>query len=136
MEAYRPIMLNGAHLVALYAIAYISSAQFPQNILEYIVLGMASAWLFYGTYLLQLDKKRVSSLFFAAIAAMPWAFYGEMWYINNHREGIPDDVFAANVEHAIMIYQSFKYMFLFCAAGVAVIGLYQSVRSFGNTGLN
>lgn len=136
MEAYRPIMLNGAHFVALYAIAYISSSQFPQNILEYIVLGAASLWLFYGTYLLQTEQRRLSSLFFAAIAAMPWAFYGEMWYIYNHREGIADDVFAANVDHAIMIYHSFKYMFLICAAGAALKGMYQAIRSFGNTGLN
>ena len=42
LDDYRPIFINGVHLVALYAVAYISAPLTPANILEYIVLAAAS----------------------------------------------------------------------------------------------
>ena len=53
MEAYRPIMLNGSYLVALYAVAYIVAPFYPQGILELSCLALASVWLLFGLYNLQ-----------------------------------------------------------------------------------
>ena len=39
MEDYRPVMLNGSYLVALYAIAYITAPLTPQSYLEYALLA-------------------------------------------------------------------------------------------------
>lgn len=133
MEEYRPIFVCGVHFVALYAIGYISASLYPANMLEYIVLAAASLWMLYGVYLLQKERRRMSSLFFAGIALMPWAFYGELYYINANKEGIPEEVFAQNLEHAIFIYQSFKFVFLACATAAALKGLIQSIREFGST---
>ena len=73
MEEYRPILINVIHLVALYAVAYIAAPLTPSSYLEYALLGLASAWLLYGMVLLQKEKRRPSSVFFAAIAVIPWA---------------------------------------------------------------
>lgn len=134
MEAYRPIMLNLTHVVALWAVAYIAAALTPQSILEYVLLGLASLWLLYATWLMQKEHRRPTSLFFCGCALMPWAFYGELIYINANNEGIDPEVFAANLKHAIFIYQSFKFVFLVCAFFGAVKGLYQAVRDFANYG--
>lgn len=136
MEEYRPIMLNGAHLVALYAVAYISAPLTPVNLVEYAVLALASMWLMYAMVLMQKEKRRMSSLFFAAIALIPWAFYGELWYINNNNQGIEREVFESNLAHAVFIYQSFKYLFLVCATGAAFKGLYLAVKDFASSGQN
>lgn len=133
MEAYRPIMLNGSYLVALYAVAYISAPLTPQGILEYVVLALASAWLLFGLYNLQKEHRRPSSMFFGAIALIPWAFYGELWYINSNNDGIDPQVFEQNLKHAIMVYQSFKYVIMACAVGAALKGLWLSFKNFGST---
>lgn len=133
MEEYRPVMLNCSYLVALYAIAYISAPLTPNGYLEYGMLALASCWMFYGSLMLQKVKRRPSSLFYGAIALIPWAFYGELWYINNNREGIDEAVFQSNLEHAIFVYQSFKYVVLGCAVLATFKGLYEAVRSFGST---
>lgn len=133
LDDYRPIFINGVHLVALYAVAYISAPLTPANILEYIVLAAASAWLLYAMYLMQKEKRHPSSMFFAAIALIPWAFYGELWYINSNKDGIPPEVFEQNLSHAVFIYQSFKYLILACAAGAAFKGLFVAVREFGSS---
>lgn len=133
MEEYRHIFINCAHLVALYAIAYISAPLTPANILEYVVLALASMWLVYATYLMQKQRRRPSSMFFLAMALVPWAFYGELWYIYGHRDGISDEVFEQNLAHAVFIYQSFKYLILACAVVAAFKGIYQAVRDFGNS---
>lgn len=133
MEDYRPIMLNGSYMVALYAVAYISAPLTPQSILEYGVLAVASAWLLYGMMLLHKEKRRPSAVFFGAIALIPWAFYGELMYINANKEGIEPEVFESNLKHAVMVYQSFKYMIMACAAGAAVKGMWNALRNFGST---
>lgn len=133
MEDYRPVMLNGSYLVALYAIAYITAPLTPQSYLEYALLALASVWLLFGLYNLQKERRRTSSMFFGAIALIPWAFYGELWYINSNKDGIDPQVFASNLEHAIMVYQSFKYMMLACAVGAAIKGLWLSFKNFGST---
>lgn len=133
LDDYRPIFVNGVHLVALYAVAYISAPLTPANILEYVVLFAASAWLLYAVYLLQKERRRPSSMFFAAIALMPWAFYGELWYIFSKQSEIPPEVFEQNLSHAVFVYQSFKYTFLACAVVAAFKGLYLAARDFGNS---
>ena len=134
MEDYRPIMLNGAHLVALYALAYISAPLTPQNLLEYVVLAVASLWLLYAMVLMTRERRRPSSLFYGAIAVIPWAFYLELWYINSNNEGIEREVFEANLAHAVAIYQSFKYLILACAVGATFKGLYLAVNNFARSG--
>lgn len=134
MDAYRPVMLNLAHIVALWAVAYIAAPVTPQSVLEYVMLGLASAWLLFATVLAQKEGRRPTSLFFCCCALMPWAFYGELMYINANKEGIDPEVFAANLKHAIFIYQSFKFMFLVCGFLAAAKGLFQAIRDFANTG--
>ena len=134
MDDYRPIMINGAHLVALYALAYISAPLTPHNWLEYGVLAAASLWLLYAMVLMTRARRRPSSLFYGAIAVIPWAFYLELWYINAHNEGIEREVFEANLAHAVAIYQSFKYLILACAVGATFKGLYQAVKNFARSG--
>lgn len=134
MDDYRPIMINGAHLVALYALAYISAPLTPQNWLEYGVLAAASLWLLYAMVLMTRARRRPSSLFYGAIAVIPWAFYLELWYIKTHNEGIEREVFEANLAHAVAIYQSFKYLILACAVGATFKGLYQAVKNFARSG--
>lgn len=133
LDDYRPLVINGVHLIALYAVAYISAPLTPSNTLEYIVLGVASLWLLYAMYLLQQEKRRTSSMFFAAIAVIPWAFYAELWYINTHKDGIAPEVFEQNLSHALFIYQSFKYLILACAIVAAFKGLFIAMREFGNS---
>ncbi|HIV55009.1 MAG TPA: hypothetical protein H9898_04445 [Candidatus Anaerobiospirillum stercoravium] len=134
MDDYRPIMINGAHLVALYALAYISAPLTPHNWLEYGVLAAASLWLLYAMVLMTRARRRPSSLFYGAIAVIPWAFYLELWYIKTHNEGIEREVFEANLAHAVAIYQSFKYLILACAVGATFKGLYQAVKNFARSG--
>lgn len=134
MEAYRPIMLNLTHLVALWAITYISSSLTPQNLVEYAVLAVASLWMLYATALLNRAKRRPSAVFFGICALMPWCFYLELWYINQNNQDIAPEVFEANLQHAIFVYQSFKYMFLICGFAAACKGLYQAIREFASTG--
>lgn len=133
LDDYRPLVVNGMHLIALYAVAYISAPLTPSNFVEYVVLGVASLWLLYAMYLMQKDKRRPSSMFFAAIALIPWAFYGELWYINANKDGIAPEVFEQNLTHAVFIYQSFKYLMLACAIGAAFKGLFIAMREFGNS---
>ncbi len=134
MDDYRPIMINGAHLVALYALAYISAPLTPHNWLEYGVLAAASLWLLYAMVLMTRARRRPSSLFYGAIAVIPWAFYLELWYIKTHNDGIEREVFEANLAHAVAIYQSFKYLILACAVGATFKGLYQAVKNFARSG--
>ena len=72
-------------------------------------------------------------MFFGAIALIPWAFYGELWYINSNNDGIDPQVFEQNLKHAIMVYQSFKYVIMACAVGAALKGLWLSFKNFGST---
>lgn len=133
MEEYRSIMLNGAHLIALWAVAYISAPMTPNSILEYIMLGGASAWLMYAMYLMQKEKRRPSSLFLCFTAVVPWAFYGELIYIYHNNEVIDPQVFENNLQHAFFVYQSFKYLFMGCAVIAVLKGLVQDIRNFGST---
>lgn len=133
LDDYRPVMLHVSFLLAIYAVTYISAPITPSNILEYGLLAIASVWLFYGALLLQKERRRASSVFYGAVAVLPWAFYGELWYINNNKDGIDPKVFEANMQHAIFVYQSFKYIAIGCGTIVALISLYRAVRSFGST---
>lgn len=133
MDTYRPIMLNLTHIVALWAVAYIAAPAIPQSTLEYVMLGVASLWLLYATYLMQKEKRRTTSMFLCCCALMPWAFYGELLYINANNEGIAPEVFEANLQHAIFIYQSFKFVFLICGFLGALLVLIKEVKNFANT---
>ena len=133
LDDYRPVMLNASYMLALYAVAFITAPLTPNGYLEYGMLAIASVWLFYGALLLQREHRRPSSVFLGAAAVIPWAFYGELWYINNNKEGIDPQVFEANLQHAIFVYQSFKYMTLGCGFLAAVKGMYMAVRGFGSS---
>lgn len=130
MFLYQNILIATASLVALYALSIVSAPLYPHDLLSYIILAASSIYLFVRGIFLNKQKKRVSSMFVLGSSLITIVFMLEYQYILANNQGIDPIVFEQNLNHAIVVYNAFRFFFLAMSAMVLIKELYEAIRDF------
>lgn len=130
MFLYQNILIAVASLIALYALSIVSAPLYPHDLLSYFILGASSIYLFIRGIILNKQKKRVSSMFVLGSSLIAIVFLFEYQYILANNQGIDPAVFKQNLNHAIVVYNAFRFFFLAMCAAVFIKELYEAIRDF------
>lgn len=131
MFLYQQVFYAIANLLALYVVTRLGAAMYDHGILSYALLGAACVYLLAIAVKYNREGHRFPSMFVAATALMPPAFYVQYRYMRREAAHIDPAVFAANLEHAITVYNVFRLVFLIMCALIFIKELYAAVRDFG-----
>lgn len=125
MELYRGILYHISIIIALYTLT-ISSSPIIQSVYYFIALVISSLYLLIVGFKYNKDKKRFQSMCIWACAILPFAFYLEVFLL------LKDVDLNTKGLYAVVIYNSFRYLFITISFIIALKNLFSEIKNFAN----